>query len=87
MLGTVDLASGVTSGTICVKLPQFPLLNDQESVKLVLEEPSGTLAKLSDKKSCIIDIKHDKGLFKNLLVIIHILFKSSNRRRSYSNAI
>ena len=51
----------VESVEIEVPLPEPPLSNTDETVKVVLEEPYGKPAKLGDDKSCIVNIRHDIG--------------------------
>ena len=56
------LESGEDSGIIEIKLPQFPLSNEEETVSVVIDEPSGVPAKLGSHRSCIMTVKHDRGI-------------------------
>ena len=62
--GEAVLESGEDSGIIEIKLPQFPLSNEEETVSVVIDEPSGVPAKLGSHRSCIMTVKHDRGIIK-----------------------
>ena len=49
--------------TIVLDLPQLPLSNIEETILIVLDEPTGSPAKLGTVKSCKLTIRHNRGLF------------------------
>ena len=61
--GETKFDDGQSEEVINLKLPQFPLLNKNEVVSVVIETPSGSLAQLGQRRSCLMDIRHDKGEF------------------------
>ena len=62
--GEETLEDDEERSTIEIQLPQLPLSNTEETVSVVLDEPYGAPGKLGSKRSCIVTIRHDKGLLK-----------------------
>ena len=63
LTGEAVLRDGEEKTVIEMPLPEVPLSNDEEIIQIVLDDPSGAPAKLSEDRSCSVQIRHDKGNF------------------------
>ena len=59
--GKAVLRNGEEQTVIEVPLPEVPLLNDEEIIQIILDDPTGAPAKLSRNRSCSVRIRHDHG--------------------------
>ena len=62
------MRDGEEKTVIEMPLPEVPLSNDEEIIQIVLDDPTGAPAKLSEDRSCSVQIRHDKGNKHGLVV-------------------